>query len=86
MYFVDAAHFVLAPYLAFLWSFVRVFIKAPSGRQRFNVLGALNAKSHQLISVENDSYINANSVCELTEKLRILHGEHSNSRSIHIIR
>jgi len=75
VYFVDAAHFVLAPYLAFLWSFVRVFIKAPSGRQRFNVLGALNAKSHQLVSVGNDSYINANSVCELMEKLRMLHGE-----------
>jgi len=75
VYFVDAAHFVLAPYLACLWSFVRVFIKAPSGRQRFNVLGALNAKSHQLVSVANDSYINANSVCELMEKLRVLHGE-----------
>ena len=37
--FVDAAHFVLAPFLGFLWSVVRVFIQAPSGRQRFNVLG-----------------------------------------------
>jgi transposase len=75
VYFVDAAHFVLAPYLAFLWSFVRVFIKAPSGRQRFNVLGALNANSYQLVSVNNDSYIKADSVCELMKKLRVLHGE-----------
>ena len=37
--FVDAAHFVLAPFLGFLWSVMRVFIQAPSGRQRFNILG-----------------------------------------------
>ncbi len=36
VYFVDAAHFVLAPFLGFLWSVVRIFIPAPSGRQRFN--------------------------------------------------
>ena len=42
VFFVDAAHFVLAPFLGFLWSFARVFIRAPAGRQRFNVLGALN--------------------------------------------
>ena len=65
VYFVDAAHFVLAPLLGFLWSFSRVFIRAPSGRSRFNVLGALHANSHELVSVENDSYINAMSVCEL---------------------
>ncbi|WGZ96365.1 MAG: hypothetical protein QJT81_10510 [Candidatus Thiothrix putei] len=34
---------MLAPFLGFLWSFSRVFIKAPCGRQRYNVLGALNA-------------------------------------------
>ena len=63
--FVDAAHFVLAPFLGMLWSFVRIFIPAPAGRQRFNVLGALNAITHELISVTNDTYINACSVCEL---------------------
>jgi transposase len=69
VFFVDAAHFVLAPFLGFLWSFTRIFIKAPAGRQRFNVLGALNAITHQLITVTNDSYINAESVCELLRKL-----------------
>jgi transposase len=65
VYFVDAAHFVLAPFLGYLWSFVRVFVKAPCGRQRFNVLGALDAVTHQLLTVTNDSYINALSVCDL---------------------
>ena len=71
--FVDAAHFVLAPFLGFLWSLVRVFIQAPSGRQRFNVLGALNAITHELITVTNDAYITAESVCALLAKLANLY-------------
>ncbi len=47
-------------------------MRAPSGRQRFNVLGALHAISHQLVTVTNDSYINALSVCELLEKIAAL--------------
>ena len=73
VYFVDAAHFVLAPFLGFLWSFTRIFIQAPAGRKRFNVLGALDAITHELIMVTNDSYINAQSVCDLLDKLRKLH-------------
>jgi len=73
VFFVDAAHFVLAPFLGFLWTVVRVFIQAPSGRQRFNVLGALNAVTHELITVTNDSYITSLQVCELLQKLADLH-------------
>jgi transposase len=71
--FVDAVHFVLAPFLGFLWSVVRVFIRAPSGRQRFNVLGALNAITHELITITNDAYITAESVCALLEKVANLY-------------
>jgi transposase len=69
VFFVDAAHFVLAPFLGFLWSLGRVFIQAPAGRQRFNVLGALNAVTHELITVTNHTYITAESVCQLLQKL-----------------
>lgn len=72
VFFVDAAHFVLAPFLGFLWSVVRIFIQAPAGRQRFNVLGALNAITHELVTVTNDTYVNAESVCELLRKLAAL--------------
>ena len=65
VFFVDAAHFVLQPFLGFLWCVKRVFIKAPSGRQRLNVLGALEVVSHRLIMVSNETYITAASVCEL---------------------
>lgn len=72
VFFVDAAHFVLAPFLGFLWSLTRVFIQAPAGRQRFNVLGALNAITHELVTVTNDTYITAQSVCQLLYKLAAL--------------
>ena len=72
VFFVDAAHFVLAPFLGFLWSLTRVFLKAPAGRQRFNVLGALNALTHELVTVTNDTYITAESLCTLLHKLAAL--------------
>lgn len=65
VYFVDAAHFVFAPFLGYLWCFSRVFVKAPSGRKRFNVLGAVNAVTHELLTVTNDAYINGATVCDL---------------------
>ena len=48
---------------------MRTFLPAASGRQRFNVLGALNATTHELIAITNDHYINALSVCELLWRL-----------------
>ncbi len=70
---MDAAHFVLAPFLGYLWTRLRRFIRAPAGRQRFNVLGALNAVTHQLVTVTNDSDINAQSVCDLLRKIASAH-------------
>jgi len=70
-FFVDAAHFVMQPFLGFLWCFVRQFIQAPSGRKRFNVLGALHATSLQLVTVTNATYINAYSVAKLLCKLAV---------------
>jgi len=44
-------------------------VLAPSGRKRFNVLGAIHARTHQLITVTNTTYINADSICELLIKI-----------------
>jgi transposase len=71
--FMDAAHFVFAPFLGIVWCFQRLFVKAPSGRQRLKVLAALNASSHELFTVENLTYITAETVCEL---LHLLAGAH----------
>ena len=69
VFFVDAAHFVMRAFLGYLWCFQRIFIKSPSGRKRFNVLGALNAITHEVITVTNDTYITADQVRELLQKL-----------------
>ena len=49
VFFLDAAHFVFAPFLGLVWCFERLFVKAPSGRQRFNVLAALNATTRDTL-------------------------------------
>lgn len=67
--FVDAAHFVCGSFLGYLWCIVRIFVPTMSGRKRYNVLGALNAITHDFCSVCNDTYINALSVCELLNKI-----------------
>ena len=72
VFFVDAAHFVFAPFLGFLWSVTRIFLRAPAGRQRFNVLAALNAMTHELVTVTNDTYITATEVCTLLRQLAAL--------------
>ena len=70
VFFVDAAHFVQGSFLGYIWCIVRMFIPSSSGRKRYNVLGALDAITHELITVHNDTYINALSVCELLTKIR----------------
>ena len=70
--FVDAAPFVLAPFLGLLWSVTRRLLRAPAGRQRCNVLGALNAITHELVTVTNDTYMTATEVCTLLRQLAAL--------------
>jgi hypothetical protein len=47
----------MGAFLGFVWCFERLFVKSPSGRKRFNILGALNAITHEVILVTNDTYI-----------------------------
>ena len=72
MFFVDAAHFVFGTFLCSLWSFVRLFVRAASGRQRFNVLGAWNAVTRQLIAVTNTTVVNTETMCDLLRKIAAL--------------
>lgn len=61
--FMDAAHFVHGAFLGCLWSIVRIFIPTPSGRKRFNVLGAVDAIHKEILTFTNETYINSHSVC-----------------------
>ena len=55
----------MGAFLGYLWCFTRCFIKSSAGRQRYNVLGAIDAITKDLIAIANDDYINAVSICEL---------------------
>ncbi len=65
VFFVDAAHFVFGTFLCCLWSFARIYVRAASGRQRFNVLGAWDAVKRELIAVTNTTVVNTETMCEL---------------------
>lgn len=69
VFFVDAAHFVFAPFLGYLWSFVRLFVEAPAGRQRFSVLAAINAVTLDIIKWTTDKSVNSESMKELLTQI-----------------
>lgn len=69
VFFVDAAHFVYGTFLCCLWSITRIFVRAASGRQRFNVLGAWHAVNRQLLAVTNTTVVNTDTMCELLRKI-----------------
>jgi hypothetical protein len=69
--FMDGVHFVQDAFLGYLWCFTRIFLRGPSGRKRWNVLGACNAVSGQLTVVANDGDITAVTVCEMLRKLSV---------------
>jgi len=69
VFFVDASHFVLGAFLNMIWSFGRVFVRSGSGRQRYNVLGAVETRDHDFVSIRTTGSINAETVCQLLRKL-----------------
>jgi transposase len=69
VFFVDAAHFVLGAFLGMIWCFTRIFIRSASGRQRYSVLGAVETRNHDLVTIQTTGSINAESVCELILKI-----------------
>jgi len=69
VFFVDAAHFVYGTFLCCLWTIIRVCVRAASGRQRFNVLGAWNAVTRQLLAVTNTTVVNTDTMCQLLRTL-----------------
>ena len=68
--FADAAHFVCGcDFLGGVYSLARRFLQTFSGRQRNNVLAAIDFVTKKIITEINDTYINAESVCNLLNKI-----------------
>lgn len=68
--FLDAAHFMLAPFICSLWCTCRLFIKAASGRNRINVLGAVHAITRKVVTLTNTTYITADTLIEFLKLLK----------------
>ena len=82
LFFVDAAHFVMGcDFIGCVYCRIRRFARSLSGRARYNVLGALDYTSKAVITVTNDTYIKAESVCELLKKIRAA----NKGKIIHIV-
>jgi transposase len=69
LFFMDSAHFVLAPYVTMVWCFVRTFIPSSAGRFRLNVLAVIHATSKEISGISNDTYVNAETVCTLLRRI-----------------
>ena len=69
VFFVDAAHFVQGSFLCRVWCLVRLFVRGASGRRRYNVLGAWNAVTRQLIRVANDTRVSSDTMAELRARI-----------------
>lgn len=75
LFFVDAAHFVLRPFLGFPYCLTALFAEASAGRKRYDVLGASDGITKEIITVTNFTYINSHSVCSLSDKLKTLYSD-----------
>ena len=73
--FMDAAHFVLQPFICALWCRVRLFIKASSGRNRINVLGVVNAITKEVITFSNTTYMTAGTIVDFLKQLQEHYGD-----------
>lgn len=67
--FMDSVHFVLAAFVAVVWCFERLFLKGAPGRFRLNLIGAVHATTKDFMGLYNDTYINAQSVVQLLNRI-----------------
>ncbi|MEE1042016.1 MAG: IS630 family transposase, partial [Lachnospiraceae bacterium] len=80
--FMDASHFVLGcDFLGGVYSKARRFVRTFSGRQRYNVLGAINFMTKKVHTVTNSTYITATEICQM---LKLVASEY-HGKKIHIV-
>lgn len=70
VYFCDGVHLIYGYEGGKYWCKNRVCVKSAYGRKRVNCLGFLDPVTHKVETVMNDTYLNADSVCEGLRKLR----------------
>jgi transposase len=69
LFSMDAVHCVMGGNSGYVYGMSRRMFKTASGRQRYNILGAINLRTKKMTTVTNYTYINAESVCDLLHKI-----------------
>ncbi len=73
--FMDGAHFVMGcDFLGYIYGSKRRFVRSHSGRQRYNVLGAINFVTKKVHTVTNTDYINATEVMKIMREVVAFYG------------
>lgn len=74
--FMDGSHFVIGcDFLGYVYGTARRFVRSLSGRQRYNVLGALDYVTKKVHTVTNTTFLTATQVIEMLHKLADFYGE-----------
>ncbi len=68
--FADAAHFVRGAFLGYVWRLIRWVVPTGSGRQRYNILGAVDAVTHELVRETNDGVVDQVTAGRLLRRVR----------------
>lgn len=80
--FLDASHFVMGcDFLGSIYGTVRRFVRTFSGRKRYNVLGAIDYATKNVLTVTNDSYITAKEIQEMLRKISTVYA----GKAVHIV-
>lgn len=80
--FLDASHFVMGcDFLGYIYGDARRIVKTWSGRKRYNVLGAMDYASKNVLTVSNDEYITATQVCIMLQKI----SEQYAGKNVHVV-
>jgi len=69
LFFVDASHFVMGGFNGAIWTKARRYVQTACGRQRYNVLGALDFVTKKVDTITNSAYITSTQVIALIDKL-----------------
>jgi len=73
--FMDGSHFVMGcDFLGYIYGTVRRFTRSHSGRQRYNVLGALDYVTKKVHTVTNAKYLTATEVIRLLNEIAAFYG------------
>ncbi|MGH3570151.1 MAG: IS630 family transposase [Pseudonocardia sp.] len=70
VFFADAAHFVRGAFLGYLWCLARWVVPTGSGRQRYNVLGAIDAVTHERVRETNTGAVDQVTAGRLLRRVR----------------